>query len=196
MEVIKLNLGCGYKRITGFVNVDKEPLTKPDVLWDLEKFPWPWKDNSVNEVKLVHVLEHLGRETSVYKNIIQELYRVCINGAAIEIRVPYFRHTFYWADPTHVRAITPFGMALLSQSKNKEWIAAGYANTTLGLFWNVDFEVANVHWIVDKRVWDDMFPHMTLSENEMQEFLGHRGVEINELVSEVHIGLTVIKTNV
>lgn len=60
--LLKLNLGCGFKRIPGYLNVDSVPDCNPDQVVDLEKFPWPWADNSVDDVQLIHVLERLGRD--------------------------------------------------------------------------------------------------------------------------------------
>lgn len=194
--MLKLNLGCGFKKLDGFVNVDKEPITKPDTLWDLERFPWPWEDSSVEEVKLLHTLEHIGKDLTVYKAIIQELYRICMDKAIIEVRVPYYRHRGFWADPTHVRVITPLGVDHLSKKKNKEWIADGYANTPLAFFWDVDFETELVWSQVDPDVWNEMFPRMKLSGSEMQKFLAYEGSRTNDLISEVQIVLRVVKTNV
>ena len=42
-----------------------------------KQFPWPWGESSVDEVHLIHVLEHLGREPHVYLGIMKELWRVC-----------------------------------------------------------------------------------------------------------------------
>ena len=43
---MKLNLGSGSKILKGYVNVDKFQYYNPDVVHDLEKFPYPFKDNS------------------------------------------------------------------------------------------------------------------------------------------------------
>ena len=33
---MKINLGSGYKRIDGFLNIDDDPLVKPDYLLNVE----------------------------------------------------------------------------------------------------------------------------------------------------------------
>jgi predicted SAM-dependent methyltransferase len=103
---MRLNLGCGNRKLQGWRNVDKVPDCSPDELVDLEQLPWPWPDNSVDEIFLSHVLEHLGQATDVYLGIIKELYRVCRDGATITIIVPHPRHDHFLTDPTHVRAVT------------------------------------------------------------------------------------------
>ena len=138
---MRLNLGCGDRKIEGFHNVDSVALCAPDEVVDLESFPWPWADNSVEEVMLNHVLEHLGQETEVYLSIIKELYRVCKHDSMVHIRVPHPRHDNYLSDPTHVRPITLKGLSMFSAAKCRLWQEAGAANTPLALYMNVDFEL-------------------------------------------------------
>ena len=144
MSGLRLNLGCGEKRLDGFVNVDK--FGNPDVKHDLETFPWPWDDSSVGEVLLIHVLEHIGRDPAVYLRFMQELYRISQPEARIRIVVPHFRHDFFWDDPTHVRAVTPLGLRLFSKKANRDWIAKGASNSPLALYLDVDFELVSVQY--------------------------------------------------
>lgn len=139
MQGLKLNLGCGSRHFEGFVNVDK--YGDPDLKLDLETFPWPWQDDTVSEIYLIHVLEHLGQTTEIYLSIIKEMYRICHNGAKIRIMVPHYRHQFFFDDPTHVRAVTPMGLQLFSQEENRQWMEAGASNSPLGIYLNVDFEL-------------------------------------------------------
>jgi SAM-dependent methyltransferase len=147
---MKLNLGCGSDRRPGWVNVDKHPAAGPDQVVDLERLPWPWPDDSADAVLLRHVLEHLGRETEVFLGLIRELWRVCRPGATVEIVVPHPRHDSFLNDPTHVRPITPEGLQMLSRKENRKWQAAGRANTPLGLYIGVDFEVEKVDMTPDE----------------------------------------------
>ena len=76
---LNLNLGSGTKKIKDYVNVDKYETLKPDIVHDLEKFPYPFKDNSVKNIILSHVLEHIGQDPNVFNSIIKEIYRICKN---------------------------------------------------------------------------------------------------------------------
>ena len=111
MANLRLNLGCGAKRLDGYINVDK--FGNPDLLFDLETFPYPWKNNSVAEIEMHHVLEHLGQKNEVYLKIIQELYRICQSAAKVQITVPHHRSDSFFHDPTHVRPITSTGLSTI-----------------------------------------------------------------------------------
>ncbi len=152
----RLNLGCGNKHIKGFINVDKEG--NPDLKHDLEKFPWPWQENSVDQILMIHVLEHLGKEVDTYFQIIKELYRVCKPSGRIRIIVPHFRHKDFYTDPTHIRVITPEGLNMFSKKQNKIQIKQGLSDSTLGIQLNVDLELRSIR-LEPSEHWYKMHPH-------------------------------------
>lgn len=98
----KLNLGCGEISISGFIGVDKIKTPAVEVIHDLNSFPYPFKDDSVNEILLDNVLEHLDNVIGV----MEELHRISKDGALIKIRVPYFKSTGAFTDPTHKHFFT------------------------------------------------------------------------------------------
>jgi len=141
---MNLNLGCGFNKKTGYVNVDMFEECQPDLLYDLELLPWPWPDSSVDRVLFNHSLEHLGQNHRVFLGMMKELYRVCRNGAQVEIHVPHPRHDDFINDPTHVRIITPDLLSLFSRRKNDEWKRLGVANSRFAHYLHVDFEVVHI----------------------------------------------------
>jgi len=85
----KLNLGCGLKKLDGFLNIDIDKNVNPDKVLDLESGKLPLKDNTVDEVVANYVLEYIG---DGFLNLLKEIYRVCESGATVEIRSVHPRH--------------------------------------------------------------------------------------------------------
>jgi hypothetical protein len=164
---MRLNLGCGYRKLPAFINVDSAPGCQPDQVVNLETLPWPWPDNAVDEVYLSHVLEHLGADSATYLGIIKELWRVCKPDARITVIVPHPRSDNFITDPTHVRPITPAGLSLFDQTINRQQIAAGDATTPLGLHLGVNFVVENTQ-VAILEPWATRFNLGEVSEADMQ----------------------------
>ena len=165
---MRLNLGCGFDKKADWINVDKSPLSEPDQLVDLEATPWPWEDDSAQEIQLRHVLEHLGATTDGYLAIIKELWRICKPGAQVRIVVPHPRHDHYLNDPTHVRPITVQGLEMFSQKRNREWRKKGIPNTPLGLYLGVDFEIVSFDVLPDEP-WRSRLQKGKINSAELQE---------------------------
>ncbi len=86
----KLNLGAGQFRREGYVNVDWDDKANPDVKCDLNKFPYPFKDNEFQEIIAEHCLEHLENPFEVMK----ELHRILNFKGKLIIKVPHFSRGF------------------------------------------------------------------------------------------------------
>lgn len=102
IKLVKLNLACGQIKIDGFVGIDKIKTDAVDIVHDLETFPWPFEDNSVDEVHCSHYIEH----TADLIAFVDEMWRVMKLGAKATIIAPYYASIRAWQDPTHKRAIS------------------------------------------------------------------------------------------
>lgn len=103
MDKTIINIGCGKTRIPGSVGVDIVPIEGfVDVVHDLNQTPYPFEDNSADEIHMYHVLEHL--QEPIKK--IEDLHRILKPGGKLFIRVPHFSSMGAFSDLTHVR---PFG---------------------------------------------------------------------------------------
>ena len=98
-----LNLGCGYDKWIGAVNVDAFESCKPDVVWDLNKVPYPWDDESFDFVYASHIFEHLQNWWEAFL----ECVRVLKVGGQMEIRVPHESRTDALGYRDHLHIITP-----------------------------------------------------------------------------------------
>jgi SAM-dependent methyltransferase len=92
-----LNLGSGLKPREDAVNLDLTPDTNPDVVHNLNKYPWPFDANRFDRVAASDVIEHLEDTAAV----MVELHRICAPGAIIDINVPHFSSDGAYTDPTH-----------------------------------------------------------------------------------------------
>lgn len=97
---MKLNLGCGNRKLEWYINIDKSEFANPDFILDLEEGELPYDNDSISEIIATHILEHI-------QNIIplmNECYRVLKKDGKMKIVVP--QNEGIWADPTHVRAFS------------------------------------------------------------------------------------------
>lgn len=186
MNKRKLNLGCGNRKLEDYLNVDK--YGNPDMIVDLEKFPWPWKDNSFDKISLIHVLEHLGKDSETFLNIFKELYRVSSPNALINIVVPDPRSDAYLEDPTHVRPITPKLLELFSKEKNEMCQKEGMANSPLANYLGIDFEVIECKIIFDKK-WKNEYDQGRFT----YDFIMNYAREHNNVIFKYEMVLKTIK---
>ena len=185
---MKLNLGSGSKILKGYVNVDKFQYYNPDVVHDLEKFPYPFEDNSVDEILLSHVLEHIGQNPDVFNNIIKELYRICKNNSIVDIRVPHPRHDDFISDPTHVRPITILGLQLYDKNLNEKWEKMNAANSPLALIHGVNFAIKDVNFVLENN-YIKLLENKEIDQNELRECIK----KYNNVVKEMKIKWVALK---
>jgi hypothetical protein len=127
---VELLLGCGAQRdrriaVNGkkgwdrLVTLDMLPEHSPDVVHDLEMLPWPFADDTFDEVHAYEVLEHLGQQGDFrsYFAHFGELYRILKPGGAVALTCPSFRSVWAWGDPGHRRIISSGSLVFLDQEQ-------------------------------------------------------------------------------
>jgi SAM-dependent methyltransferase len=95
----RLNLGCGRDVREGFLNVDYKKFPGVDMVYDLNKVPYPFRDNAFEMIVLRNIIEHLDDP----KVILEELHRISKPNARIFIKAPHFSSNNAWADIEHKR---------------------------------------------------------------------------------------------
>ena len=185
---MKLNLGCGFNKPEGFIHVDMFEDCQPDIVHNLETFPYPFASDSVDEILFNHSLEHIGQQSSVFLKIMQEIYRVCRDDSIIRINVPHPRHDNFISDPTHVRIITPMTLMLFDFELNKLWKEKKAANSPLAIYLGVDFKLIHTSITVEEEYMHQLEMGQ-ITNKDLNIFIKER----NNIASEYRFTLKVIK---
>lgn len=135
----KLNLGSGNDYKKGWVNIDISEEFSPDIVCDLST-GIPYGDSSVDEIYAHHFLEHIA-DTIFMMN---EMWRVCKNGAKVHIEVPHQDSLMAFADPTHKRIFNEESFKYFCSNGEHYWIHKSY-----GIKCN--FELLHQTVVKDKR---------------------------------------------
>lgn len=100
-KVIKLNLGSGFRKIEGYVNLDNRAVTEPDIVQDIALDGLPFEDSSVDEVFCRDFLEHVPIGRTIF--VVEEIWRVLKKGGKFESLTPSTDQGSRGAfqDPTH-----------------------------------------------------------------------------------------------
>ena len=186
--MLNLNLGSGSIKIKDYINVDKYEIFKPDILHDLEQFPYPFEDSSVDNIILSHILEHIGQSPDTFNTIMRELYRICKNKASISITVPHPRHDDFLTDPTHVRPITNLLLKLYDKKLNQQWQKEKVANSPLALIHKVNFKVKKVRYDLEEKYYK-MLKDRKINRTELDDMIN----KYNNVIKQIFIQLQVIK---
>jgi len=83
--LLKLNLGCGNKKIYGFINIDISPHVNPDILDNiiyLNKF----KTQSSDLIFASHVIEHFNYNET--KQALYRWYEILKDGGILRLALP------------------------------------------------------------------------------------------------------------
>lgn len=84
---MKIDLGCGTKKIPGFTGVDLWEGNNPDIVADIMMPIEGLAPGCADEVICWHVMEHLGNEG--WTHVFKEIRRLLIVGGKFEVRVPH-----------------------------------------------------------------------------------------------------------
>lgn len=185
---MKLNLGCGFRKKDGFINVDISSGCNADVVLDLSCNSWPWSDSSVSEVHFDFSLEQMGENKKDLEFILKELYRVCHNEAVVKLIFIHPRHDQFALNPLCVHRMSPEFFNLLSVANNLNMIASGSLDTSLGLSWGVNFNVTRHKYLISAQIGKAMEAGQ-ISEDEIRRRMPFD----NNICHGVEVDLAVVK---
>ena len=149
----ELLLGCGNsraKKVTGswttpdwdnLTTLDIDPGCKPDVVHDLDVLPYPFDEDSFDEVHGYEVLEHCGQQGDwkFFFAQFHEFWRILKPDGLFVATVPMWDSEWAWGDPGHKRIITKGSLLFLDQREYVQ-IGSDSAMTDYRPWWKGNFQ--------------------------------------------------------
>ncbi len=124
----ELLIGCGREHSktihvnerphwTNLVTLDINRDHCPDVVWDLNRLPLPFEDNTFDEIHAYEVLEHIGTQGDYRFFFAQfsDFWRILKPGGVLVGTVPLPTSPWAWGDPSHTRVIPKENFLFLEQ---------------------------------------------------------------------------------
>lgn len=177
-----LDVGCGNKKVPNAIGVDACLLPGVDVVHNLDLFPYPFAEDSVDEIHINHVLEHVPNVIAT----MEELWRISRPGAKLHIRVPHFTGILAWKDPTHRRSFTSESFGYFGENDYSFYTHARFQLMSVRLQystqlktsrWIARFLAQPIQWLLDR--------HPTFFERNLAYLVGG--------IDEIQVTLKTIK---
>jgi SAM-dependent methyltransferase len=99
-----LDVGCGIRKYAGSLGIDVNPASAADVICDLDRFPYPFADRTFDQLRAIHVIEHL---TDIVRTM-EEFHRLVRPGGRVRIETPHYTDYSSFCDPTHKHHLNSF----------------------------------------------------------------------------------------
>lgn len=174
---MKLHLGCGTKKLEGWVNIDSVEACGPDLLHDISE-PLPYDDMSIDEVLAEDLLEHFDKYLRFV--VFYEWMRVLKVGGTVTLQVPNFKKIlfkyFKFGYDNFVDFLFGENMweskTYIGHYGNHKW---GYSQKTLPAFVkhfgvelvNIETKGLNIHFVGEKK------RHVTYDELDQIKIYSH-----------------------
>jgi predicted SAM-dependent methyltransferase len=180
----RLDLACGQNKKDGFFGVDLYG-DDADQVVDLLRFPWPFQDDSAEEIHCSHFVEHIPHWRPWFPGdvdglllFMDEVWRICRNDAKVEIIHPYAFSSRAFQDPTHTRYINEVTWWYF----NRDWREAQKLDH-YPVRANFDVGIGNSWMRPDK--WSDQVKH--------PDALGEAAAMNVNVIADLAVTLTAIK---
>ena len=101
-----LDVGCGINKLAGAIGIDRNPASRADVLVDVDRLPYPFRDGSFDKLQAIHVIEHVS---DVIRTV-EEWRRLVRAGGEVFIVTPHYTDFSSFCDPTHRWHLNSFSL--------------------------------------------------------------------------------------
>jgi hypothetical protein len=101
------------------ITLDMNRDHNPDVCWNLERLPLPFKDDHFDEIHAYDVMEHIGKQGDWrwFFEQFTEFWRLLKPDGTFHAISPDSASRWAWGDPGHTRVLPPECLVFLSQEE-------------------------------------------------------------------------------
>ena len=169
---MKLHLGCGNKKLEGFINIDIREDVNPDAIDDIANLN-TYTQNSIDLIYVCHVLEHFGRHE--YLDVLKKWYSILKLGGTLRLSVPDLEAVFLkYKEGVSLRSLMGFLYGGQTYPENYHYI--GFDFKTL----QEDLESVGFKAI---QKWDWKLVDHGQTDDYSQSYLPHMDKENGTLIS-------------
>ena len=145
--LISLNLGCGFNKEDGYINIDNRSEVDPDLICDVTE-GLPFEDSSVDKVQAVNFLEHILIGKTIF--VIEEIYRVLKDKGIFYHLTPSTDGRGAFQDPTHVSFWNVNSWLYYTNDlyRNLYGIKAKFSGTNQDIMTNEDMRIIHTRGIM------------------------------------------------
>lgn len=137
-----IDLGCGENKTEGAIGIDVRPLKGVDIVWDLEKIPYPLPDECAHLLIASHIVEHL--KPWLFIDIMNEWWRILKPDGKLMISTPYANSPGFWQDPTHIKGFSEISWAYFDPFPPKDLVSDDLYSIYKPKPWKIDKNYWNV----------------------------------------------------
>ena len=112
---IIIELGCGKKKKTDRITIDRVDLPNVDIVANIEDGLPFLPDNCVDEIHCRSVLEHIQN----FEDLMGEIVRILKKEGKAYIFVPHFSNSYYYSDYTHKKSFGLYTFYYFVASENQ-----------------------------------------------------------------------------
>ena len=96
-QAVVLDVGCGRDKVRGAMGIDCAESALADIRHDLNIYPWPLAESSMDAVVMRNFIEHAQDVV----RLMEEVHRILRPGGHVLITTPHFSSVYSYQDPTH-----------------------------------------------------------------------------------------------
>jgi len=109
----------------GYIGVDRYHCDAADVITDLNE-NLPFKNDVISDVISDVLMDNVIEHVRSIPALMQEVQRVCVEGALVNIITPHFASLASWRDPTHIHHLSYFSMEHFEKKNVRHYTGGGF----------------------------------------------------------------------